>query len=78
MVDEGKVKEIQKILNEKIKEANQFNKKVGEMSRKSDMNDQEVKFLKDQIDKQRRKSTADENLVKKLEFLLAEKLKIID
>lgn len=48
------------------------------MARKSDMNDQEVRFLKDQIEKERRKSTADENLVKKLEFLLAEKLKIID
>lgn len=78
MVDEGRVKEIQKVLNEKLKEANEFNKKVNEMSRKSDMNDQEVKFLKDEIEKERRKSTADENLVKKLEFLLAEKLKIID
>lgn len=48
------------------------------MSRKSDMNDQEVRFLREQIEKERRKSTADENLVKKLEFLLAEKLKIID
>lgn len=47
MVDEGRVKEIQKVLNEKLKEANEFNKKVNEMSRKSDMNDQEVKFLKD-------------------------------
>lgn len=47
MVDEGRVKEIQKVLNEKLKEANDFNKKVNEMSRKSDMNDQEVKFLKD-------------------------------
>jgi hypothetical protein len=48
------------------------------MARKSDMNDQEVRFLKEQIEKERRKSTADENLVKKLEYLLAEKLKIID
>lgn len=47
MVDEGRVKEIQKVLNEKLKEANEFNKKVNEMSRKSDLNDQEVKFLKD-------------------------------
>ena len=36
------------------------------MGRKSDMNDQEVRFLKEQIEKERRKSTADENLVKKL------------
>lgn len=78
MVDEGRVKEIQKVLNEKIKEANDYNKKISDMARKSDMNDEEVRFLKDEIDKERRKSTADENLVKKLEFLLAEKLKIID
>ena len=48
------------------------------MSRKSDMNDQEVRFLKEQIDKERRKSTSDENLVRRLENLLAEKIKIID
>ena len=48
------------------------------MARKSDMNDEEVRFLKDQIEKERRKSTADQNMVKKLEYLLAEKLKIID
>ncbi len=48
------------------------------MSRKSDMNDEEVRFLKEQIEKERRKSTADENLAKRLEHLLAEKLKIID
>ena len=78
MVDEGRINEIQKVLNGKIKEANDFNRKINDMSRKSDMNDQEVRFLKEQIDKERRKSTADENLVKKLEHLLAEKIKIID
>jgi peptidoglycan hydrolase CwlO-like protein len=48
------------------------------MARKSDMNDQEVRFLREQIEKERRKSTADDNLVRKLEHLLAEKIKIID
>lgn len=48
------------------------------MGRQSDLNDQEVRFLKDEIEKERRKSTADQGLVKKLEFLLAEKIKIID
>lgn len=48
------------------------------MARKSDVNDQEVRFLKEQIDNERRKSTADDNLIKRLETLLAEKIKIID
>ena len=78
MADEGQIHGIQNILNMKIKEANDFNKKVNDMSRKSDLNDQEVRFLKEEIDKERRKSSADENLVKKLEYLLAEKIKIID
>ena len=34
--------------------------------------------MKEQIDQERRKSTADENLVARLENLLAEKIKIID
>ena len=59
MADEGKIKEIEKVLNNKVKEANQFNRKLNDMSRKSDMNDQEVRFLKEQIDKERRKSSAD-------------------
>ena len=59
MADEGKIKEIEKVLNNKVKEANQFNRKLNDMSRKSDMNDQEVRFLKEQIDTERRKSSAD-------------------
>lgn len=49
MLDEGKVKEIQRVLNEKVKEANEFNRRLNDMARKSDMNDQEVRFLKEQI-----------------------------
>lgn len=51
MVDQNKIKEVQRILNQKIKEANDFNKKLNDMSRKSDMNDEEVRFLKEEIDK---------------------------
>ena len=78
MADEGKIQEIQKILNAKVKEANDFNRKLNDMARKSDVNDQEVRFLKEQIDNERRKSSADENLIQRLESLLAEKIKIID
>jgi len=46
-------------LNDKIKEANDFNKRLNDMSRKSDMNDQEVRFLREEIEKERRKSSAD-------------------
>jgi hypothetical protein len=38
-------------LNEKIKEANEFNKKLNDMARKSDVNDQEVRFLREEIEK---------------------------
>ena len=59
LADEGRIQEIQKVLNAKIKEANDFNKKINDMGRKSDMNDEEVRLLKEQIDNERRKSTAD-------------------
>lgn len=78
MVDEGKIKEINKALNEKLKEANEFTKKLNQKARKSDLNDNQVRFLKEAIEKERRKSTADQALLKKLQFVLAEKLKIID
>lgn len=47
MADEGKIQQVQQLLNQKIKEANDFNKKINDMSRKSDMNDQEVRFLRE-------------------------------
>ena len=40
MVDDGKVRQIEGLLQQKMKEANEFNRKLNEMSRKSDMNDQ--------------------------------------
>lgn len=48
------------------------------MSRKSEVNDKEIKFLREEIENQRRKTTADENVIKKLEYLIVEKLKIIE
>lgn len=62
----------------KIKAANDNHNKYLELARKSEAGDEEIKFLKAEIDKERRKSTADEALIKKLETLLAEKVRIIE
>lgn len=62
----------------RIKQANEANAKLKELERKSMEDDEEIQFLREEIDKERRKSTADENTIKKLEYLLAEKLKVLD
>lgn len=78
MVDEGKIKELENVLGQRLKQANEANKRVKDLERKSEQDDQEIRFLRDELEKERRKSNADENTIKKLEYLIAEKLKIID
>lgn len=76
-MDEKKVRELQSILESKIREANQFNNRLNEFSRKSEKDDEEIRFLREEIEKERRKSTADENTIKKLEYILAEKMRLL-
>lgn len=59
MIDEKKVRELQSILETKIRDANDFNNKLNEFSRKSERDDEEIRFLREEIEKERRKSTAD-------------------
>lgn len=59
MIDEKKVRELQSILETKIREANDFNNKLNEFSRKSERDDEEIRFLREEIEKERRKSSAD-------------------
>ena len=66
MVDEGKIKELEQILAQKVRQANEQNLKINEYARKSEKDDEEIRFLRDEIEKERRKSTADENMIKKL------------
>jgi hypothetical protein len=61
----------------KIKLANETHNKYLELARKSEAGDEEIMFLKAEIDKERRKSNADEATISKLEQLLAEKVRII-
>ena len=70
MAEEGKIKELE--------DANLNNRRIQELERKSEQDDEEIRYLREEIEKERRKSTADENTIKRLEYLLAEKLKTIE
>ena len=61
----------------RIKQANDANSKIKEYERKSEKDDEQIRFLRDEIEKERRKSNADENTIRKLEYLIAEKMKAI-
>jgi tRNA(Phe) wybutosine-synthesizing methylase Tyw3 len=45
-VDEEKIREVQKILNDKIKHANEQAKKLNDYARKSEKDDEEIRFLR--------------------------------
>ncbi len=47
MIDEGKIRELQSILDKKIKDANDQTRKIQEYNEKSHRDDQEIKFLRD-------------------------------
>lgn len=78
MVDETKIKKLQEMLQEKINLAEQNNSRYLEEVRKSELNAQELNFLMAELDKERRKSMADEATIKRLEKLIAEKIKFAE
>lgn len=47
MVDEGKIKELEGILAQKIKDANLNNHRIQELERKSEQDDEEIRYLRE-------------------------------
>lgn len=78
MIDERKVSEMQKILDQKVKLANELSGQLEGYERKEQDDIEAINFLREEIEKERRKSTADQGVIKKLEQLVNEKVKIIE
>ena len=70
MVDEAKVRKLEEMLGEKLKEAESQKMALGELMRKSNLNEEEMRMIKQALDDERRKSLADQGLVKKLEGVI--------
>lgn len=51
MVDQAKIRELQNVLASKIKDANLNNHRLKELERKSEQDDEEIRFLRDEIEK---------------------------
>ena len=62
-MDEQRAMNLERALNEKIYFLN-------EITRKKSEDEQQLQFLRDEIEKERKKSSADEALVQKLELIL--------
>ena len=69
---------MQKMLDQKVKLANEMNGQVAVYAKKQEQDEEAIKFLKQEIEKQRRKSTADQGVIRKLQQLLGDKVKIIE
>ena len=78
MVDERKVEQLQKTLDNKIKLANQMEGRVAELVGKQKDDTHTIKLLKEEIENQRRKSTADQGLIRKLQKMVDEKSRQAD
>lgn len=71
MADERKVKQLEKMLNEKVYFLN-------ELTRKKSDDEKELTLLKSEIEKERNKSMADQATIRKLQNILKEKQKLIE
>lgn len=78
MADETKVRKLEDMLKEKVALAEQFNGRYLDEVRKSEVNAKELQFLMAELDKERRKSMADEGTIKRLEKLISEKVKLAE
>jgi hypothetical protein len=78
MVDERKLSEMQRLLDEKVKLANEMNGQMAVYAKKEQEDEQAINFLKEEIEKERRKSSADQGLIRKMEALVKEKERAIE
>jgi len=47
MIDEGKIRELQNVLDKRVKDANEQVRKIQDYNDKSHRDDQEIRFLRD-------------------------------
>ena len=72
--DEGKIRKLEEILAEKVRESEEHRRYVAELMRKSDLNVEELRVLGQVLEEERRKSVLDQNLIKKLESVIKDQV----
>jgi chromosome segregation ATPase len=70
MADEATIKKLEKELLKKAEEAKKKQDEFYEAADKIKLTENEINFLKDELENERRKSTADQGRIKKFEQVL--------
>lgn len=70
MADEATIKKLEKELLKKAEEAKRKQDEFYEAADKIKLTENEINFLKDELENERRKSTADQGRIKKFEQVL--------
>lgn len=70
MVDEATIRKLEKDLQKKQEEANRKQDEFYKAAEKMKLTENEIEFLKDELENERRKSTADQNRIKQFEQIL--------
>jgi chromosome segregation ATPase len=73
LADEATIKKLETMLQRKIKELDEKNNDFEQAAHKIQVTEEELNFLRNEVENERRKSTVDQNRVKKMEQLIAEK-----
>ena len=78
MADGGRIRDLEQVLADKIRTINGQNDKIEQLGRKSMLDEDDIRTLHEEIEKERRKSQLDEIRLKKMETILAEKMQTIE
>ena len=70
LVDEATIRKLETELKRKVEEANRKQEQFYDAAEKIKLTENEIHFLKDELENERRKSTVDQNRIKKFEMVL--------
>lgn len=78
MIDERKLSDLQKMLDQKFKLANELGGQMEGYAKKEEDDIEAIRFLREEVEKERRKSQADQGVIRKLEQVIADKVRLVE
>ena len=75
LVDEATIRKLEEMLSKRVQELDSRHNDMEQAAEKIQVAEEELNFLKNQLDNERRKSTVDQNKLRKFEAIIAEKQK---
>lgn len=73
MADEATIRKLEDLLQRRLQELDQKNEEFEQAAHKIQVTEEELNFLRNEVENERRKSTVDQNRLRKMEQMIADK-----